>query len=237
MKRILTTLKQKWPEYLLEMLVITAGILGAFALNNWNEEKKSDRERINLYINLQTEFVNNVEHLTNLIEIIRSSNRHNLELQSIMNRSYPDYNTELIDSLLVRAIIFRAYNGANGALTDLIYGNKLDLIKDDSLRIVLASWSAKVDNIKMVERRYLVGASERLEPYLQEVYPLKRMYHRRYGNPTSVFHEKGTEIMSDLKFENLLISLLGFKEALIGNYKQLIIDANWVIERTELKAK
>ena len=43
--------------------------------------------------------------------------------------------------------------------------------------------------------------------------------------------------MSDLKFENLLISLLGFKEALIGNYKQLIIDANWVIERTELKAK
>ena len=68
MKRILSTLKEKWPEYILEILVITIGILGAFALNSWNENRQIRNKEQDYLLRLHGEITVEIDHYSNLKE-------------------------------------------------------------------------------------------------------------------------------------------------------------------------
>ncbi len=70
MKKILETLKQKWAEYLLEILVITLGILLAFGLNSWNEWKKERKKEREILIDIAENLETNIKALEDDIEYL-----------------------------------------------------------------------------------------------------------------------------------------------------------------------
>jgi len=52
MRKIISHLKDNWIRHGFETLVVTVGILGAFTLNNWNENSKRNNQEIEILENL-----------------------------------------------------------------------------------------------------------------------------------------------------------------------------------------
>jgi len=131
MKRIVRTLNKKWPEYILEILVITIGILGAFALNSWNENnnrKKAETEILKeIKANLELDLIDLKEN--------RGGHSFNLEkLDSLKKAQEFQLSKEQIALNIYSAFRDYIYTPQRSAIETLT-AKGVDLISDDSLRI------------------------------------------------------------------------------------------------------
>ena len=68
MRRILSTFKEKWPEYFLEILVLVIGIYGAFELENWNADRIEKNKANSYKTELVNELVAGKEHIRECID-------------------------------------------------------------------------------------------------------------------------------------------------------------------------
>jgi len=170
MKKILETLKRKWAEYLLEILVITIGILGAFALNNWNEIRKERIQEQLILIGLREEFQQNLEEL-------KSDHNYNtlcLEASKrLLDLNGRPTNKQKIDSLIGIALNYADFDPRVGVVNELITSGRLGLILDERLRYLMTRWSAELEDLnsdKIVRREHWV---HHLMPVITNFIPLR----------------------------------------------------------------
>ncbi len=86
MKRILSTFNEKWPEYFLEILVITIGIFGAFELANYGENRSLKKAELEILKGCKTELVTDLAEINfNMDELRKSRYALNLILEVLEN--------------------------------------------------------------------------------------------------------------------------------------------------------
>ena len=85
MKRILTTLSQKWPEYLIESIVIVASILGAYALDNWNEQRQKEEKLLALFEKVKDDLAYDLSRLDGMLP---NNEKVFFEADSILERTF-----------------------------------------------------------------------------------------------------------------------------------------------------
>ncbi|WP_420576800.1 DUF6090 family protein [Ekhidna sp.] len=131
MKRIFTTFNEKWPEYILEILVITIGILGAFALNRWKENRDNAVTEVQILKeirgNLKDDLLGIQDDLMHM-ESVRQGGLHILEF--IENNDAPTVD---FSNSMARLRVTPHFDPNNSGY-ELLISKGVGIIQNDSLR-------------------------------------------------------------------------------------------------------
>jgi len=176
MKKIFETLKRKWAEYLLEMMVITMGILGAFMLNNWNDERvNSSKEQIILK-QLRKEYIDNLKQLLQKVslrnDMIHSANTI-LSYKKLAQSSIPE---DSLDQHLFFALLRPTFNPSLGVTNELISSGNLYVISNPDLRLLLTTWSSSYHAVIEEEQILLQFTNELFLPFLINHYQIGNIF-------------------------------------------------------------
>lgn len=150
MKRILSTLAEKWPEYLLEILVLIIGIYGAFALEEWKENRQ-DNKKQQLYVDrLIAESESDLQIFDSQIDFLKKG------ISSVENFSRVLKDVNATDSSVVSAAreyfkygsISPIFNFSRSTFDDLSSTGNLHVINNANIRDQLVKYYGYTELVK-----------------------------------------------------------------------------------------
>lgn len=189
--------KEKWPEYLVEIIVIILGITISFALDEWKEQSQK-RELEQVYLkSLHNDLIQDIRSLQETIEetqlVIRQAHMLlTLAEQSPKSDSAPITPARFFTAIrdIVRRPLFIAHDAT---FSDLKSSGNIQLIRDFPLKNALFGYYLDYESIKLKEVAEREVTTTITGPYLMKHFPL------RYLADTSSQRLKEVNFMSVLQ--------------------------------------
>jgi hypothetical protein len=143
MKKIIEHLKENWIRHGFETLVVTIGILAAFTLNNWNENRKNLKLEKGFLRDINIEFKENREQF-----LVRNKNHNDIyEISQAMLSIFPITvdNWDSIQSILTPYFDSPiTFDPTQSSIESLKNSSSFDLINDQQLKKYLISWKDQI---------------------------------------------------------------------------------------------
>ena len=136
MKKLFNTFKQKWAEYLLEIVVISVGILIAFALNNWNERRKQNNQLNQYRKNLRIELGVDIETLESYENNLARYKKSIVNYLDYFNADEQDIDT-LVSKMDSIDYGLNTFNTAAYTIEELIFSGNLSAFPEKEKSAIL----------------------------------------------------------------------------------------------------
>ena len=209
----------KYFKYALgEILLVMIGILLALQVNNWNEQRKESLKE-NYYLNsIKSSIQLSQKELNRVIddaELI-SSCADTLFIMIAINKT-EQLEGKFLDSLLISAGDYSLISLNDGGIQEILNTGSLDLIKDDQIRLNLASWYDRLHKIRKYE-----GETEKLardyQDYLIHFIDVKRIMSR---TPEGlIIPSKKMQLLEDPILTNYLAKIVSLHEDMYNMYTE-----------------
>ena len=203
-----------------EILLVMVGILLALQVNTWNEARKSANAEAQALVELLEEFKINFKDLRR-VERIKTNAENGMRnyLDFLNNDSIPENEKNYVYSKTAG----NTWNMTYSVLDGLINSGAINNIKNDSLRTLLNNWESVKQNYMEWQSDYSQTRIPNYYDYLDDKIPSHiipqdstyKNYGRFYYESDEELEQFSTQIVHDMKYQNLL------KRALRSLYLQL----------------
>jgi len=231
MKRIIETFKQKWPNYILEVIVIACGILLAFGLNNWNDNRKLNIRELETLREVRSDLIQSLDDIkgdrrsfTQVVksnEIILHQIEFSLPYHDSLNLHFS--NLWVLATFSINRTTFENF-GANDSAP----------ISNDSLRIAISKlYTHPINLYKELEKRKLQ------EHYVHYIKPMYISEFKSFDFPSYQLrnYQEFIENVDNVAIMNFTINMLNritrLQSFITSILENLIIQIDGEIARLE----
>jgi hypothetical protein len=160
-----------------EIILVVIGILIAVQIDDWNQQRVNKITLNTLLLNLKAEQEFNISYLQrSKSELDKSANCGFRILRVIGEKRILDERTT--DSLIYSIISTKSTSVSQSAVIDIISSEKIELIKNDSLRYLLLAFGSKIEDLKEQQRLNNGVLNTLTLPYLYNYYAFTKMDSR-----------------------------------------------------------
>jgi hypothetical protein len=210
-------IKEMWPAYLIEIIVIILGISITLALEEWRDNSRENHlERIYLK-NLETDVETDLKSLSVAITGTKSLLQRGNEL---LGYARSPENKNISSNQVhegIRAILSRPnFITSDASFTDLKSSGNLHLIKDIPLKNLLFAYYNETQHIKEIQDAERQTAITLAGAYFLKQFPLDE----NRSQVSSITAKDLNELLKNIEFDNnVLLRVLNRKE-LLDSYQR-----------------
>lgn len=161
-----------------EIALVVLGILIALYLNNWNNHRQNRKQEQQILHQLHDEFRANLEQLNEKIAFRDFLSDNTRMLLAAVDKKTKITSTDSINSWIASTLGTPTFDAAQGVSKELLQAGKLYLLRNDELRMLIASWESDVNQLAEEEQLFLKFGREEYTPFLIKNLRYRNIHHQ-----------------------------------------------------------